>query len=31
MVHLGDLPKELRDMHAALSPLLLKPLGGFAK
>lgn len=31
MVHLGDLPQELRDMHAALSPLLLKPLGGFSK
>lgn len=31
MVHLGDLPQELRDKHAALSPLLLKPLGGFAK
>ena len=31
MVHLGDLPKELTDKHAALSPLLLKPLGGFAK
>ena len=31
MVHLGDLPQALRDKHAALSPLLLKPLGGFAK
>lgn len=31
MVHLGDLPKEVRDRHAALSPLWLKPLGGFAK
>lgn len=31
MVHLGDLPKELTDKHAALAPLLLKPLGGFAK
>ena len=31
MVHLGDLPQELREMHASLSPLLLKPLGGFAK
>ena len=31
MVHLGDLPMELREKHAALAPLLLKPLGGFAK
>lgn len=31
MVHLGDLPADLREKHAALSPLLLKPLGGFAK
>ncbi|CAM3098685.1 putative quinol monooxygenase [Vibrio rarus] len=31
MVHLGDLPQELREKHAALSPLLLKPFGGFAK
>jgi len=31
MVHLGDLPEELRKKHAALAPLLLKPLGGFAK
>ncbi|MEH6713605.1 MAG: antibiotic biosynthesis monooxygenase [Paraglaciecola polaris] len=31
MVHLGDLPQELRDRHAALAPLSLKPLGGFAK
>ena len=31
MMHLGDLPQELRAKHAALSPLLLKPLGGFAK
>ena len=27
MVHLGDLPKELRDRHATLDPLWLKPLG----
>lgn len=31
MVHLGNLPQELRDKHAALSPLLLQPLGGFAR
>lgn len=31
MVHLGDMPKELRDRHAALTPLWLKPLGGFAR
>lgn len=31
MVHLGDLPKEVRDRHAALDPLWLKPLGGFAR
>lgn len=31
MVHLGDLPSELRERHAALAPLWLKPLGGFAR
>lgn len=31
MVHLGDMPAELRDRHAALTPLWLKPLGGFAR
>jgi hypothetical protein len=31
MVHLGNLPEELRKRHAALAPLLLRPLGGFTK
>ncbi|MEM1053336.1 MAG: antibiotic biosynthesis monooxygenase [Pseudomonadota bacterium] len=31
MVHLGDLPDELRQRHAALAPKHLKPLGGFAR
>lgn len=31
MVHLGDMPKEMRDKHAALAPLWLKPLGGFQR
>ncbi|GAA5219080.1 putative quinol monooxygenase [Corallincola platygyrae] len=31
MVHLGDLPEALRQKHAELTPLLLKPLGGFAR
>lgn len=31
MVHLGDLPDELRERHAALAPILLKPFGGFAR
>ena len=31
MVHLGELPQELRQRHAALAPLWLKPLGGFAR
>ena len=31
MVHLGDLPDELRGRHAALAPLWLKPLGGFVR
>lgn len=31
MVHLGNLPSDVRARHEAISPLLLKPLGGFAK
>ncbi|MBY5944455.1 putative quinol monooxygenase [Photobacterium rosenbergii] len=31
MVHLGDLPDDLRSRHAALAPLWLKPFGGFAR
>jgi quinol monooxygenase YgiN len=31
MVHLGDMPKEMREKHAALAPLWLKPLGGFQR
>lgn len=31
MVHLGNLPEDLRARHAALSPLWLKPLEGFAR
>lgn len=31
MVHLGDLPDDLRVRHAALAPLWLKPFGGFAR
>ena len=31
MVHLGNLPDDVRTRHEAISPLLLKPLGGFAK
>ncbi len=31
MVHLGNLPEDLRVRHAALSPLWLKPFGGFAR
>lgn len=31
MVHLGDLPDDVRKRHEGISPLLLKPLGGFAK
>lgn len=31
MVHLGDLPDDLRERHAALAPLWLKPFGGFAR
>ena len=31
MVHLGDLPDDLRERHAALAPKMLKPFGGFAR
>lgn len=31
MVHLGDLPNDLRERHAALAPKMLKPFGGFAR
>ena len=31
MVHLGNLPDDLRQRHAALAPLWLKPFGGFAR
>ncbi|MEM7024763.1 MAG: antibiotic biosynthesis monooxygenase [Pseudomonadota bacterium] len=31
MVHLGDLPADLRAKHAALDPLLMLPFGGFAR
>ena len=31
MVHLGDMPEDLRVRHAALAPLWLKPFGGFAR
>lgn len=31
MVHLGNLPDDLRERHAALAPLLLRPAGGFAR
>ena len=31
MVHLGNLPDDLRERHAALAPKLLKPFGGFAR
>ncbi len=31
MVHLGNLPDDLRERHAALAPKLLKPLNGFAR
>lgn len=31
MVHLGNLPDELRERHAALAPKLLKSFGGFAR
>ena len=31
MLHLGDLPEDLRARHAALAPLWMKPFGGFAR
>lgn len=31
MVHLGDLPDELRARHSALEPKLLKQFGGFSR
>jgi len=31
MVHLGDLPDDLRERHAVLAPLWLKPFGGFVR
>lgn len=31
MVHLGNLPADLRVRHAALAPLWLKPFGGFIR
>jgi len=31
MVHLGNLPDDLRKRHAALTPRLLRPFGGFAR
>lgn len=31
MVHLGDLPADVRERHAALAPKWLKPFGGFAR
>lgn len=31
MVHLGDLPADLRERHSALTPLWMKPFGGFAR
>lgn len=31
MVHLGNLPDDVRKRHSALSPLWLKPFGGFAR
>lgn len=31
MVHLGDLPDELRIRHAALQPKMLVPFAGFAR
>jgi quinol monooxygenase YgiN len=31
MVHLGDLPDELRERHAALQPKMLKPFDGFVR
>ena len=31
MVHLGNLPDELRERHSALAPKMLKPFGGFTR
>jgi len=31
MVHLGTLPDELRERHAALAPKLMKPFAGFSR
>lgn len=31
MMHLGELPQDLRDRHAELSPLWLRPFGGFQR
>lgn len=31
MVHLGQLPEDVRARHSALAPLWLKPLGGFQR
>lgn len=31
MVHLGNLPEELRERHGALAPKLLKPFAGFSR
>lgn len=31
MVHLGNLPDELRERHSTLAPKLLKPFGGFSR
>ncbi|MFT4641333.1 MAG: quinol monooxygenase YgiN [Verrucomicrobiales bacterium] len=31
MVHLGEVPAEIRARHAALEPLYLRPFGGFAR
>lgn len=31
MVHLGNLPDDLRKRHSELEPLMLKPVAGFAR
>ncbi|MEM7237597.1 MAG: antibiotic biosynthesis monooxygenase [Pseudomonadota bacterium] len=31
MVHIGELPDDVRERHAALSPKWLKPFGGFVR
>ncbi len=31
MVHLGNLPEDLKERHAALTPMQLLPFGGFAR